>query len=107
MLTELYCPRTRGRRHRNGGGPVLDTGFPRADAENEFLRARRRHVLAMLAHRLRRQPPAATACCGSTRSPARSAGVTIRLDTIARPGDSRRDFDPPFPPTSRPGQERL
>ena len=85
---------------------MLDTGFPRADAENEFLRARRRHVLAMLAHRLRRQPPAATACCGSTRSPARSAGVTIRLDTIAGTVDSGRDFDRHFRPTSSRVRER-
>jgi hypothetical protein len=34
---------------------MLDTGFPRADVENQFLRARRRQVLAALAHRLRRQ----------------------------------------------------
>jgi hypothetical protein len=35
---------------------MLDTGFPRADVENEFLRARRHQVLATLAHRLHRQP---------------------------------------------------
>ena len=33
-----------------------DTGFPRADVENDFLRARRRQVLARLAQRLRREP---------------------------------------------------
>jgi hypothetical protein len=32
---------------------VLDTGFPRADAENDFLRARWRQFLSALAHRLR------------------------------------------------------
>ena len=32
---------------------TLDTGFPRADVENDFLRARRRQLLATLAHRLR------------------------------------------------------
>src|SRR5215475_1976351 len=32
---------------------MSDTGFPRADAENDFLRARRRQFLAALAHRLR------------------------------------------------------
>ncbi len=36
---------------------MLDTGFPQADVENHFLRARRRQVLATLAHRLRREPP--------------------------------------------------
>ena len=35
---------------------MLDTGFPRADAENDFVRARRHQVLAALTHRLRRQP---------------------------------------------------
>ena len=38
--------------------PMLDTGFPRADVENDFMRARRRQVLAALTHRLRRQPRA-------------------------------------------------
>ena len=33
-----------------------DTGFPRADVENDFLRARRRQVLSRLAQRLRRDP---------------------------------------------------
>ena len=32
---------------------MLDTGFPRADVENDFLRARRRQFLAALARRLR------------------------------------------------------
>jgi hypothetical protein len=31
---------------------MSDTGFPRADAENDFLRARRHQFLAALAHRL-------------------------------------------------------
>ncbi len=35
---------------------VRDTGFPRADVENDFLRARRRQVLVKLARRLRREP---------------------------------------------------
>src|SRR6266567_4350623 len=33
-----------------------DTGFPRADVEDDFLRARRHQVLARLANRLRREP---------------------------------------------------
>ena len=33
-----------------------DTGFPRADVEDDFLRVRRRQVLARLVHRLRREP---------------------------------------------------
>ena len=30
---------------------TLDTGFPRADVENDFLRARRRQFLATLGYR--------------------------------------------------------
>ena len=33
-----------------------ETGFPRADVADDFLRARRRQVLAQLAQRLRREP---------------------------------------------------
>ena len=33
-----------------------DTGFPRQDVENDFLRVRRRQVLARLAQRLLREP---------------------------------------------------
>jgi hypothetical protein len=40
------------RRHPNAGHRI-----PRADAANDFLRARGRQVLATLAHRLRRLPP--------------------------------------------------
>jgi hypothetical protein len=34
---------------------MLDTGFPQADVENDFLRARRHQVLAAAAHRLHGQ----------------------------------------------------
>jgi len=33
-----------------------ETGFPRADVENDFVRARRRQILARLAYRLHREP---------------------------------------------------
>jgi hypothetical protein len=93
---------------------VLDTGFPRADAENDFLRARRRHVLAMLAHRLRRQPPGSdrllrlddvTGALGWRGE--RQLGLqTIRLDTIVGTVDSGRDFDRRFRPASSRVRER-
>ena len=35
---------------------MLATGFPRADAENDFLRARRHQFLAALTNRLRARP---------------------------------------------------
>ena len=40
---------------------MLDTGFPQADVENDFLRARRQQVLAALARRLLRRPMTAAA----------------------------------------------
>ena len=93
---------------------MLDTGFPRADAENDFLRARRRQVLAMLAHRLRRQPPGSDRLLGLDEVTGalgwrgeRQLGLqTIRLDTIVGTVDSGRDFDRHFRPTSSRMRER-
>ena len=87
---------------------MLDTGFPRADVENEFLRARRHHFLAALAHRLRGQPADSdrllpldevTGALGMRGE--RQLGLQrIPLDTIVGTIDSRRDFDRHFRPTS-------
>jgi hypothetical protein len=87
---------------------MLDTGFPRADVENDFLRARRHQFLATLAHCLRRQPhdsellltlDKVTGALGMRGE--RQLGLrTIRLDTIVGTVDSRRDFDRHFRPTS-------
>jgi hypothetical protein len=83
------------------------TGFPRADVENDFLRARRRHVLDTLAHRLRRQPGAGRIL--PLDEVVRALGMRgerylglqdIRLDTITGTVDSRHDFDHHFQPTS-------
>src|SRR5215813_9576434 len=86
---------------------MLDTGFPRADVENDFLRARRRQFLATLAHRLRGRGE------GNWLVPLddvvgplgwrgqRQLGLqTIRLDTIVGTAGPRRDFDRRFRPTS-------
>jgi hypothetical protein len=87
---------------------MLDTGYPQADVENDFLRARRRQVLAALSRRLRGQP----ADCGYLPTLGEVAGPlgwrgerqlglqTIRLDTIVGTVDSRRDFDRNFRPAS-------
>jgi hypothetical protein len=93
---------------------VLDTGFPRADAENDFLRARRRQILTMLTHRLLRQHSGSdrllrldevTGALG--RRGQRQLGLqTIRLDTIVGTVDSGRDFDRRFRPTSGRMRER-
>src|SRR5450432_2953678 len=93
---------------------MLDTGFPRADVENQFLRARRRQVLATLAHRLRREPhdsdrivPLDEIAAAPGRRGERSLGLqTIRLDTVVGTVDSRRDFDRQFRPTSSRVRER-
>ena len=85
-----------------------DTGFPRSDVENDFLRARRRQVLARLAHRLRREPDdvnvilpfdevvAALGMRGERRLGLR----TIQLSTVVGTMGSARDFDRRFRPTS-------
>jgi len=84
------------------------TGFPRADVENDFLRMRRRQVLARLAHRLRREPddvnlilPFDEVIAALGRRGERSLGLqTIKIDTIVGTVDSKRDFDRFFRPTT-------
>ncbi len=91
-----------------------ETGFPRADVENDFLRARRRQILARLAHRLRREPddvnlilPFDEVVAALGRKGERSLGLqTIRLETVVGTVDSRRDFDRRFRPTSSRVRER-
>jgi hypothetical protein len=85
-----------------------ETGFPRADVEDDFLRARRRQVLARLGQRLRREPDdvnlilpfdevvAALGRVGEQRLGLR----TIPLSRIVGSVDSMRDFDRQFRPTS-------
>ena len=87
---------------------TLDTGFPRADVENDFLRARRRQVLATLAHRLRGKPGDGNRLMvlddvvGSLgwRGQQQLGLQTIQLDTIVGTAGPRRDFDRRFRPTS-------
>ncbi len=91
-----------------------DTGFPVADAENDFLRARRRQVLSRLAAWLRRQPDdvnimlpfdevvAALGLAGQRR-----LGLqVITLDSIVGSVDRSREFDRRFRPTSGLVRER-
>ena len=90
------------------------TGFPRADVEDEFLRARRRQVLSRLAQRLRREPddvnlvlPFDEVVAALGRRGERSLGLqTIRLDTVVGSVDSHRDFDRRFRPTTGRVRER-
>jgi len=91
-----------------------DTGFPVADVENDFQRARRRQVLARLAQRLRRGPDdvnlilpfdEVVAALGM-RGERRLGLQIIALDTIVGTVDSTRDFDRRFRPTSGRVRER-
>jgi hypothetical protein len=91
-----------------------DTGFPRADVENDFLRARRHQVLARLAQRLRREPDdvnvimpfdEVVAALGF-RSERRLGLQTIQLNTVVGTVDSTRDFDRRFRPTTGRVRER-
>jgi len=93
---------------------MLDTGFPQADVENDFLRARRHQVLATLAHRLPGQPhdrdrllrlDEVTGALGWRGE--RQLGLqTIPLDTIVGTAEQRHDFDRRFRPTSNRVRER-
>lgn len=93
---------------------MKETGFPRADAENDFLRARRAQVLSRLSTWLRREPDdvnimlpfhevvEALGYLGEHRIGLR----VIKLDSIVGTVDRSRDFDRRFRPTSGRVRER-
>jgi hypothetical protein len=91
-----------------------ETGFPRADIADDFLRVRRRQILARLVQRLRRAPddvnvilPLDEVLDALGRRGERRTGLhTIRLDRIVGTVDSSRDFDRRFRPTSGRVRER-
>jgi hypothetical protein len=91
-----------------------DTGFPRADVENDFLRMRRRQVLAKLAHKLSRGPddvnlilPFDEVVAALGYEGEQFVGLkTIKLSALVGTVDSRRDFDRRFRPTSTRVRER-
>ncbi|WP_158885368.1 chromosome partitioning protein ParB [Amycolatopsis anabasis] len=91
-----------------------DTGFPKADAEHDFLRARRRQVLSRLATWLRREPddvnimlPFHEVVDALGYQSERRIGLrVIRLDSIVGSVDRGRDFDRRFRPTSGRVRER-
>ncbi|GAB3481976.1 chromosome partitioning protein ParB [Amycolatopsis cihanbeyliensis] len=93
---------------------MRDTGFPRADAEHDFLRARRRQVLSRLATWLRREPddvnimlPYHEVVDALGFLSERRIGLrVIKLDTIVGSVDRGRDFDRRFRPTSGRVRER-
>lgn len=93
---------------------MADTGFPAADAENDFLRIRRRQVLSRLAHWLRREPddvseilPFDEVVAALGRTGERRLGLrVIPLDSIVGSVDRTRDFDRWFRPRHQRTRER-
>jgi hypothetical protein len=85
-----------------------DTGFPLADAQNDFLRARRRQALSRLGQRLRRTPddvgmilPFEEVVAALGRVGERPLGLqSIPLETIVGTVDRTTDFDREFRPTT-------
>lgn len=85
-----------------------DTGFPRADVENDFLRARRRQVLSRLAAKLRLEPDEVNlllrfdeVCDALGLIGQRDLGLrTIKLSSIVGSVEAGRGFDRRFRPTS-------
>lgn len=91
-----------------------ETGFPRADVENDFLRARRRQVLARMVNRLRREPddvnvvlPFDEVIAALGLRSERDLGLrSIPLNHVVGTVDARHDFDRRFRPTSGRVRER-
>src|SRR5215212_4277419 len=90
-----------------------DTGLPRADAQYDFSRARRRRALARLSARLRRADdvnhilPFEEVVQALGRLGERRLGEqTIPLDSIIGTVDRSREFDRAFRPTSQRVRER-
>jgi hypothetical protein len=92
-----------------------DTGLSSADAENDFLRARRAQVLARIAAWLRREPDDVSmvlpfeevvAELGGRVAEGRLGLRTVPLDAIAGSVDRPREFDRRFRPRSNRGRER-
>lgn len=93
--------------------PHFDTGVPSVDAEDDFLRARRRYVLDRLVSWVRRGPDDTSllrfdevvSVLGFRGE--YSLGVqTIRLDTVVGTVEETRDFDRMFRPASGRDRER-
>ena len=88
--------------------PRLDTGFPTADAQDDFQRARRRAVVANLGRRISRGPgdidvilPFDEVVAALGRVEERYAGLqTIPLDSVLGTVDRTKGFDRQFRPTS-------
>ena len=93
---------------------MVDTGYPRADAQNDFSRMRRRAVLSRLAGWLRREPddvseilPFDEVVAALGRTGERALGLqVIDLDTVVGSVDRVGDFDRWFRPRSAVSRQR-
>ncbi|HEY3263130.1 MAG TPA: chromosome partitioning protein ParB [Pseudonocardiaceae bacterium] len=92
----------------------LNTGYFQADAQNDFIRARRHAVLSRLASWLRREPddvnmvlPFDEVVAALGKDGERPLGLQmIKLDTIVGSVDKTRDFDRRFRPRSARSRQR-
>jgi hypothetical protein len=92
-----------------------ETGFPTQDAQDDFLRARRRRVFAQLSSRLRLESgdvdvmlPFDEVIAALGRVGERDLGITsVRIDTIVGTVDRRKEFDREFRPTSSRARARF
>ncbi|MDQ6914447.1 MAG: chromosome partitioning protein ParB [Actinomycetota bacterium] len=90
------------------------TGFPNADAQDDFQRARRARLLAELGRRLRRLPddvdvalPFEEVVAALGLAGERRLGLqTVELGTVVGTVDRGREFDRHFRPTSSKGRRR-
>jgi hypothetical protein len=88
--------------------PARDTGFPTSDAQDDFLRARRKQAISRLTRRLALAPddvdlilPFDEVVAALGRLEERNLGLqTIELDSILGTVDRRTGFDRQFRPTN-------
>jgi len=93
---------------------VRDTGSPRIDAENDFIRARRHQVLSQLANWMRHDSHESNETLSFSevvealgRRGERSLGLqVVPMDCIVGSVDKVRDFDRRFRPTSSKSRQR-
>ena len=103
-----WCGRRRARYLGRTLSPPLDTGFPSADAQDDFLRVRRRQVMSRLARRVGREPgdvdvilpyDEVVAALGYLEES--YVGLkTVPLDSILGTVDRAKGFDRQFRPTT-------
>lgn len=92
-----------------------ETGFPTQDAQDDFLRARRRRVLAQLSARLRLESgdvdvmlPFDEVIAALGRVGERDLGIIpVPIETIVGTVDRRKEFDREFRPTSSRARARF